>query len=349
MTYLVVFASATILSLVITRASIPLAKRHGLVQYPEPRRVHRIPTPLLGGVGMFIAFAVVVGGLVATGHLDAYPAIGLLVGSCALTIVGLVDDLWDMKPLTKFLFQCAAACVTVVAFNISIPGVTIPGIGTVHLENSIVGYCFTIVWVLGMINTVNFADGIDGLAGGLTFIFALMLFVVAMRIHQLELPLYAAALGGAALGFLRYNFAPSRVFMGDSGAMFLGFVLGLLSVVGSAKLATALLVMGLPIADVAYSIIRRVRSGKHFYVFDKQHLHHRFLTLGLSQRATALLFYALAFLFGGAALIPERGGRIAAIVLLALLSVVIIWFVNRRMGRAPLGADDAEQSPQHTT
>lgn len=347
MLYVIVFAAALAVSLLLTRANIILAHRYGLLDQPEPRRIHTIPTPRMGGVSMFLAFAATTIVLMLAGYLDAYIGFGILAGSAALTVVGMADDIWGLSPGTKFVFQLAAAVVSVIAFGISIPGVTIPGFERIYLDGSAVGFAITIVWVLGMLNTVNLADGIDGLAGGLTCIFALLLFVIGIRIGQPQIPLYACALGGTALGFLRYNFAPARIFMGDSGSMFLGFVIALLSVLGSAKLLTALLVMGLPVADVAYSIIRRTRSGGRFYMFDKQHLHHRFLTLGLSQRRTDLLFYALALVFGGAALIPGRGSRVTALVLLAALSIVIIWFVNRRLTRNLQSADDGEegQSP----
>ena len=210
-----------------------------------------------------------------------------------------------------------------------------PFAGYVHLSGSVVGYVATVFWILGMINTVNFADGIDGLAGGLAFIFAVVLFAVGLRLEQEQLPLYAAALGGTALGFLRYNFPPARTFMGDSGSMFLGYTMGVLSVLGTAKLATGLLVLGLPVVDVGYSIIRRVKAGAPVQRPDREHLHHRLLMLGLSQRTTAGAFYLLALGFGSAAIIPHREIRLAALISLGLLSLGIIWAVNVRLGSRP--------------
>ncbi len=332
--YISVLLAALAVSWLLTLTSILVARQKGLLDLPSPRRIHSSPTPRLGGVAMFLAFTGVLGVLILSGHLHAYTALGLLTGATTLTLIGFVDDVWGLGPGAKLMFQTAAALATVLAFDIVIRAVTVPGVGRLYLEGSLVGYALTVVWILGMINTVNFADGIDGLVGGLAFIFALILFVVGLRVGQRELTLYACALGGVALGFLRYNIAPARVFMGDSGSMFLGFTMAVLSVLGSAKLVAGLLVMGIWIADVAYSIIRRRRTGNPVQLPDKEHLHHRFVSLGLSQRLTAALFWLLALAFGSAALINERASRLAALVALVALSLFIIWLVNRRIRAA---------------
>lgn len=325
------FLGSVLASMLLARGIARLATACGWLDQPSPRRVHTRPTPRLGGVAMFGAFVIVLLALVFGGRLHAYTAVGLLLGAGALTLVGFVDDLWGLPPGIRLAFDVAAAAVIVGVYDVSIRSVTVPFFETYHLQGSLLGYAFTVFWIVGMINTVNFADGIDGLAGGLAFVFALVLFVAGLRLAQEELPLYACALGGAALGFLRYNWTPARIFMGDSGARFLGYTMGVLSVLGNAKLATGLLVMGLPIVDTAYTILRRWRTGTQVQIFDKEHLHHRFLSMGLSQRATALVFYALALAFGGAALLPSREGRFAALVLLGVSSAGIIWYVNRRL------------------
>ena len=342
---LAVFLSALVLCLALVRASAALAHRRGWLDMPEPRRVHVAPTPRVGGAPMYLAFAAVLLALTAAGALRAYTALALVLVGGALVLVGIVDDIWGVRPGPKFGFQLAAAAVTVGAFEIVIRQVTLPVVGSIHLLGSLAGYGLTVFWILGMINTVNFADGIDGLAAGLAAVFAAVLLGAGLMLGQAELPLYACALGGVSLGFLRYNWSPARIFMGDSGAMFLGYTMGALSVLGSAKLATGLLVMGVPIVDVAYTILRRRRSGARVQVFDKEHLHHRFLAMGLSQRATAGLFYALAIGFGSAALIPRREVRLAALVVLGALSLLIIWYVNRRLSRLPRASGEADRSP----
>ena len=343
MVYALVFVGAAVLSVLLTCLTIAFAHRRGLLDLPSPRRIHTNPTPRLGGAAMFLAFAVVVLILLAAGAVETYDTTALLLGAGSLTLVGFVDDVWGLGAGPKFLFQLATAVVAVVGFDIMIRGVSVPLLGRVYLEGSVIGYAVTVFWILGMINTVNFADGIDGLAGGLALIFALVLFLVGIAVEQRELPLYACALGGVALGFLRYNFAPARIFMGDSGSYFLGFTMAILSVLGSAKLATGLLVMGIWVADVAYSIYRRLRTGTPIEMPDKEHLHHRFVAIGLSQRSAALLFYALALAFGSAGLIGRREGRLAALVTLGLLSLLIIWFVNRRLGAK--GAAETSRDP----
>lgn len=331
MSYVGVLVTALIFSMLLTRAHMALAHRRGWLDQPSPRRVHSKPTPRVGGMAMFLCFALVSIGLMLFEQVRGYTGLGLLAGAAALTLVGLVDDVWGLGAGTKFRFQVLAALVTVVAFDVAIKTVTLPVLGSVHLEGSLAGYGLTLFFVLGMINTVNFVDGIDGLAAGLAVVFSLVLFVISLRVGQPELPLYATALAGTTLGFLRYNFAPARIFMGDSGSMFLGFTMGALSVLGNAKIALALLVMGLPVVDVAYSIWRRHRTGAPVHLPDKAHLHHRFLAMGLSQRRTATLFYLLAFGFGSAALLPQREGRIVALVLLGAFSLATIWWVNRRL------------------
>lgn len=350
MTYLIyalVFLAAAAVSLLLTWTSIDVAQRRGWLDLPSPRRVHTNPTPRLGGVAMFAAFASVLGVLILSGRLGPYTALGLLVGAGALTLVGFADDVWGLGPGVKLLFQAAAALATVVGFDIAIDAVSLPRIGLVHLDGSVVGYALSLAWILGMINTVNFADGIDGLVGGLVLIFSLLLVIVGLRAGQRELPLYACVLGGVALGFLRYNISPARVFMGDSGSYFLGFTLGILSILGTAKLAAGLLVMGVWVTDVAYSIYRRWRIGAPVQMPDKAHLHHRFISLGLSQRTTAMLFWVLALAFGSAALVAEREGRLAALLALGLLSALLIWLVNRRLKLStPGGSAGGDAKPQ---
>ena len=332
--YLSVFGAALAAASLLTHASILLARQRGWLDLPSPRRVHKDPTPRLGGVAMYLAFAGVLLVLILSGHVGAYTATGLLVGGGALVLANFVDDVWGLGPGQKFLFQLAAALSTVIAFDIVIQRLYMPGLGQLFLAGSLLGYALTVLWILGMINTVNFSDGIDGLAGGLAAIFALILFVVGVRLGQRELPMYACALGGVALGFLRYNYAPARVFMGDSGSNFLGYTMAVLAVLGTAKLAAGLLVMGIWIADVAYSIYRRSRTGVPVQLPDKEHLHHRFLSLGLSQRATAAIFWVLALAFGSASLITSREGRLAALAALGALSLALIWLVNRRLAEA---------------
>ncbi len=331
MVYLLVFACTAAVSLLVTRALLPLAHRHGWLDQPSPRRIHLQPTPRLGGLAMYAALALSLGVLALVRLLPAYTAAAIVICGGVLMLVGLVDDLWGLPASAKLLFQVLVAVATVVGFQISIRAITLPWLGSFYLQSSAVGYALTVFWLLGMINTVNLSDGIDGLAAGLASVFALVLFVVGLRIGQENLPLYACALGGAAVGFLRYNFPPARVFMGDSGSMFLGYTIGALSVLGTAKLATGLLVMGLPVADVAYSIVRRHRTGAPVQLPDKEHLHHRFISMGMSQRQTALLFYALALAFGSGALVQQREGRLAVLVLLGCVSLLIIWYVNGRL------------------
>ena len=330
MTYILAFIAGGLLSIALTHLHIRICYKMGWLVYPSPRRIHKVPTPHVGGLALYLAFTLVIASFALVGQVSSYHAIAIVGFSTALTLLGFADDLYDLSASIRLLFQVACAIAVAAGFGIMIQSVTLPILGTIYLDRTISGYMFTIFWIVGMIQTANLSDGIDGLTAGLSTIFSVFLLLVAIRLGQYELGIYASTLAGVSLGFLRYNFAPAKIFMGDSGAYFLGFLMAVLSILGSAKLTTALLVMGVPIADVAYSIIRRIRAGVVIHMADKEHLHQKLVTLGLSQRVTAIIFYIIAILFGAAGLIRTREIRILALASLFVLAAIIILYVDRR-------------------
>lgn len=336
MSPLAAFAAPLLLALLLTPLVGRLARRWGFLAVPsEPRHIHRQPIPRLGGVALGVAF---LGGLGLTVVLpverhdphELGRLAGLAAGGLVVLAMGVMDDRWEMGPLGQFLGTLAAAVVAL-ASGIRIDLINNP-LGGVSLLSPSVAVLFSLFWLLGMMHTVNWLDGVDGLAAGVAVIFAAILFVHAghrMVPPQESVALLPLALAGACLGFLAYNFHPSRIFLGSSGAYFLGFAVGALAIIGGAKLATALLVLGVPILDVAWVILYRLRHGRSPFRGDRGHLHHRLLDLGLSQRQIVLVFYAFAALFGLLALLlPGRIHKLVALLVLGSAALALGWWAS---------------------
>lgn len=298
------FALAAALAFGLSVAVAHVCRRLKLLDRPEPRRVHRKPVPRLGGIAMYLAFVAV--SLLLFRPASAYERnvfIGLLAGGTLIVVVMAIDDVRGLPPLLRLGVQ------TVAALLVMFPGAQGTLIEVLH--NPLVSeqggqtplalwiaVPFTWFWIVGMMNTINWVDGLDGLAGGVVFITAVVMALISWLLGQQGAALLCAVLAGVTLGFLPLNWHPARLFMGDSGAMFLGLALAVLSNVGGAKLATMLLLLGLPILDTARVIIRRVRQGRSPLRFDRSHLHHRLLSGGLTQRQIVVIFYVVTAGFG---------------------------------------------------
>ena len=313
---------------------IRLARRLGVIDRPRGDKIHLRPTPLMGGAAIAVAFFAVALWLVPLYHAGRRDVglTGLYTGCALAALLGVVDELRTLKPRVHVLGQVAVALVAWWAGFPLISHLRNPltpaGVGSHDLPILFpLGLLFTIFWIVGMMNTVNFLDGLDGLAGGVTAIAALFLglweavvsntFVPSHLNQNVILPLI---LCGAITGFLIYNWAPARVFMGDSGAMFIGFSLGALSLFGTLKFGTALLILIVPIIDVAWAIVRRLLGRRSFASGDKHHIYHRMLELGLSRRTVVLLFYALCIAFGLIDLNVYGRGKLVAFAIIAALA-----------------------------
>jgi UDP-GlcNAc:undecaprenyl-phosphate GlcNAc-1-phosphate transferase len=310
----------------------PVARRYavhvGVIDRPVGEKIHRRPTPLMGGTAIYLAFVVA-----AIIFLPlSKPVVGVLVGGFAAVAVGVIDERFDLSPPLHLLGQVGVAALTMTAgigvlSHISNPlsGLSNPGVSLPLW----LGVVVTVVWLVGMMNTINFLDGLDGLAGGVSAIAAFLLAGWASETHPYLLPSMAhhedlilpVALAGALLGFLVFNWHPARIFMGDSGSMFLGLALASLSIVGPAKLGTALLVLLIPVLDVAWAIIRRRMRGRSFLSGDKQHVYHRMMELGLSHLTTVVLLYVLAAAL--AILDLVLGGKVLKLVAFVVLTILI--------------------------
>lgn len=299
---------------------IRIAHQLNLLSVPsEERHVHTVPMPRVGGLAMFVGFSAALA-LSFWLPIERFPIeveriLLLFIGAVLVVAVMLCDDVVGVSPGKKLSWQIAAAAIIIVprlrgaGHGLVIDQFTNPFGGTIHLP-LLVAIGFTLFWIVGFMNTVNWLDGLDGLAGSVTLVATAVLFFHTFfrpsGDPQFTISLLPAALGGAVIGFLPFNWHPARIIMGDVGAMFLGFTLAVISIIGGAKIATALLALWLPILDVAWVIVYRVINSQSPAKAGRIHLHHRLLDLGWSQRQIVLLFTGISVLLGGASLFIGR-------------------------------------------
>ncbi|MBI3914619.1 MAG: undecaprenyl/decaprenyl-phosphate alpha-N-acetylglucosaminyl 1-phosphate transferase [Chloroflexi bacterium] len=324
--FALVFFTALVVALWLTPVAIKLAARIGAMDQPAPRRVHDAPTARLGGIPIFGAFSAAVGVSLFFPRTDPneLPRVaGLFIGTTFMFAVGLYDDRRELKALPQLGAQLIAASIAVGA-GIMIRELPNP-FGAVIVLDDWFAVLFTLFWLMGMINTVNWLDGVDGLAAGVVILAAIVMFIHTFDLGQNSIALLMVALIGALAGFLPHNFFPAKIFLGTAGALVLGFTLGALSIIGGAKVASALLVLLIPILDVAWQIVSRVRAGKSPFQADRGHLHHRLLGLGLSQRAIVWVYYAFTALFGLLALILPTGAyKLLALVVISAGAAMVL-------------------------
>lgn len=323
-TYLLAFFAALSVSIFATPYVMRLAVRCGAVAVPNARSMHNTPVPCIGGLAIFAGFMVAIFAFLGVSRLTL--AVGL--GSCLIVGLGLLDDVMELSAKRKFLAQLAVAAIPVL-FGYRIEFISNPfGPGMVYIGD--LSIVLTILWTVSVINVINLIDGLDGLCAGVSSIAALSLFVVALNRGLTAQAVMCAALAGASAGFLKFNFNPAKVFMGDTGAMFLGYVLAVISIQGAFKGATAvalsipILAMGVPIFDTAFAIFRRYRRGQPIYSADKDHLHHRLVALGLSHRRAVLVIYGISAVLGGVAVFVAYWGRTAGEYLTVGVCAILI-------------------------
>lgn len=339
-----VFAAAAGVSYISINPILNVARRFTLYDMPEARRVHTIPVPRIGGLAIYFGFLIAVAlsfMLPVLRFADEIERILLMVIAATLVVVVMFfDDIFGIPPLPKLLFQIAAAGIVVLPrlrdsqAGIVIEEFGVPFFDTVHLPLA-VAILFTIFWIVGMMNAVNWADGLDGMAASITLVASTILFLHTFfrppGDPQFTISLLAIGLAGAIVGFMPWNWHPAKIIMGDSGAMFLGFALATISIIGGAKIATALLALGVPILDAAWVIFNRVLHGRPPMQADRGHLHHRLLDAGLSQPQIVGAFALLTGVFGTLGLaLPTRELKLVAIVGMGLVVLGIIAMLARR-------------------
>ena len=336
--YVLAFIIAAGVALFVTPGVIFFAKKTGAMDAPDARKVHKRPIPRIGGLGIYLAFMAAMLTIVSEVPVEpdvAFEMEGLAVGGTLIVLLGLIDDYKNLPAKVKLVGQIVAACVLVIGFDVRIDFITDPFGDYLFLEWFAIPA--TVFWIVGLTNTVNLIDGLDGLAAGVSCIAATTIFLVALQQNILFVAVFCAAIAGAAIGFLYYNFNPARIFMGDSGSMFFGFMLSGISVIGAVKSAATIalivpiLALGLPILDTTFAIIRRYRGGVPIFKPDKGHLHHRLLDLGFTQRQAVLLMYVISALLGlSAVALTEVSSQFA--ILIVCVVVFVVLFGAKKIG-----------------
>lgn len=329
--YIEIFLITALLSAALTWLVMKLAAKLGVTDKPDQdRKIHAREIPLLGGLAVFAAFFIVlffVRDKLLSGNLLTSHWLGFFYGAVWLMLGGLFDDKYKLSPSQQILFPILAIS-TVVFGGVEIEKITNPLGGFIYL--GAFSAVLISLWLIGMMYTTKLLDGLDGLVSGMTAIGAMVIFLFTMsaKYYQPDIGLAALVFAAACLGFLIFNWHPAKIFLGEGGSLFLGYTLGVLSIISGGKIAIALLVMGIPILDVAWTIARRLMAGKNPFKFaDRKHLHFRLLDLGLGVRKSVLLYYVFAAIFGLAALFLQSKGKLLALALiLTVMALVILFF-----------------------
>ncbi|ANY74048.1 MULTISPECIES: glycosyltransferase family 4 protein [Paenibacillus] len=322
MIYIIGFIVALALALLLTPLVKKFAVKIGAVDVPNARKVHTRIMPRLGGLGIYLAFVL---GLIAVlpflpdslSPRDANFMKAFLIGGSMIVLIGALDDRFELSAKVKFLAQIAAACVVVFGFNITVDFVNIPFQDRYSALESWVSIPLTIFWIVGVTNAINLIDGLDGLAAGVSGIAIGTISVMAFLMGNTTVALLCLLLLGGIIGFLFFNFHPAKIFMGDTGSLFLGFSLAMLSLLGFKQIAivsfiTPLIIIGVPLSDTFFAIVRRKIQKKPIFAPDKGHLHHCLRELGFSHRQTVLIIYVIAAFFGVLAVIQSSAAMYEA-------------------------------------
>ena len=335
----IVFVLSAVAALLFTPIVRRIAIRFRMVDKPNARRVNTRPIPRGGGMAIAAAFLLVATTFVVVNegtdwvptplNIEASDLVALFVGGLAAAVVGAIDDLFDLRARWQLSGQVLLALAGV-ALGVEITVINNPiGPGVIRTEPFAVG--FTVFWIVGMINSINWIDGLDGLSTGVALIASVTLGLISLT-TQVSQPLIAVlcfALAGALAGFLRWNFHPARIFTGTTGVQFVGYTLAILSVLGSAKVAVALLVLGVPIIDTFWIIVGRLSQRRSPFSPDRSHIHHRLLDLGLSHRDTVLVIYAICAALGVLALLVSKVTQAYAFISVFILSGLILFGPTR--------------------
>ena len=311
-----------ILAFLMTPLIKKLALKIGAVDKPNSRRVNKVAMPTAGGLAIYIAFAISI--------LFFFPelipskyAIHLVISSGIVVITGLVDDIFELKPKQKLIGVTIAALYVCFVFDITVSTISLPHIGAIPLEW--LSYPFTILWIIGLTNAINLVDGLDGLASGISIIALTTIGIIgyvasATDAVKLQVPLTIFILLMSVLGFFPFNFYPAKIFLGDTGALLLGFLISVLSIQGLKNatlitLITPLVILGVPITDTLFAMIRRKLNNKPISSADKMHLHHRLISLGFTHRGAVLTIYSMALIFSIIAMLYMFTNTLATILL----------------------------------
>ncbi len=329
------FIFAFCVSALLTWLVSKLANKLKVVDHPDAqRRLHEKSTPLLGGVAIFLSF------WIAILFLVLHPVYGVekifdqlmlaFISGTIIFLVGVADDLRPLSAKIRLLFVAVAILISAL-YAPWLTKITNPFGGFIEL-GVFSGGILAFLWLMGMTYTVKILDGLDGLATGIVSIgtFIIVLLTSITKFYQPNVSLVSLIFLGACLGFLLFNFYPAKIFLGESGSMFIGFMLGVLAIIGGGKLATALLVMAIPILDLIRVIYKRIRRGQPIFTGDREHLHFRLVDYGFSQRRAVLLLYSLAFLFGIATLFLQSLQKVYALFGLVIIMIILSHLIGKK-------------------
>lgn len=345
--YILAFFTAFILGLGATFVLRKAALKFKIVDRPEifpERKIQKSPVPLLGGLAIFFAFfatLLIFKSQIISDYILPKYLWGIFIGALLLMFGGFLDDKYNLKAKKQIIWPIMAV-LTVIAAGIGVRYISNPLGGFIWLDTlklkiftfggvpyylTLFADLFALAWLLGMMYTTKFLDGLDGLVSGITVIGSVVIFFMSLT-HDVSQPataLMCLILGGAALGFLIFNFHPARIFLGEGGSLFCGYSLGVLSIISGGKIATALLIMGIPILDVIWVIIRRslLEKKSPFNTSDKKHLHFRLLDVGFSHRRAVLFLYALTIIFGSTTLFFKGFNKLVSLAVLAFVMIIL--------------------------
>jgi len=352
MSYLFYFLLSAGLAAIITPLIKKIAVSAKILDIPNsPRRIHKTPIPLLGGLAVFLAFFISLLIYMQFDQVDfsIVPKkffLAIILGGLALIIGGAIDDKYELPPKFLWLFPALASFIVVVlGVGNTVTQISNPFGNPIPLNFLLLGIPFStifmFIWMMGMIFTTKFLDGLDGLCAGISLIGGLTLFALSLtsNINQPITASLAIMLVGSLFGYIFYAFNPASIFLGEGGSTFVGFMLGVLSIILGGKIATALLVMGIPILDVAWVITRRLWYGTSPFKADRKHLHFRLLDIGFSQRTTVMILYAISAIFGFVAVYLQTWGKLIALLILSavmlILAISSVLIYKRKYPRIP--------------
>jgi len=360
MFYFFIFLTALILAAIFTSLTRKIAFNLKIVDHPDvgpnKRKIHQRPTPLLGGIAIFGAYFILLflfAPRFLAGDLSWSHLLGFFGGGLIIIIGGILDDKYNLRPWQQIIFPLLAIG-TVILGGVEITKITNPLGGVLDLTLlPLVSPLLIALWLLGLMYTTKLLDGVDGLVSGVSVIGGLVIFLFTFttRYYQPDIAFAAILLAGVSAGFLIFNFNPAKIFLGEGGSLLLGYILGVLAIISGGKIAIALLIMGIPILDVAWTIIRRLLKGKNPFKFaDREHLHHRFLALGLNQKETVIIFYLLSLIFGLSGLfLQSRGKFLALLILLGVMFLLVIGFWILRRQQEKTSSTPGERLTNHPT
>jgi len=340
--FILVFIASAIISFLFTKIIIYLAHKYKILDYPkDERKIHKKPIPLLGGLAIYSSFLLTVLFLYFQGNLldermNISMIFSFLISGLILMIFGYLDDRYTLPAKLSILGPVLAISIVVLFGNIKVSFITGLDNGIMYLDYFyFIPYLISFIWLLGMTYTTKLLDGIDGLTSSIGLIASFIIFFVSLSwdVTGSTTSLMSLALAGSIFGFLILNWNPAKVFLGEGGSVFIGFSLGVLSIISGSKIATALLVMAFPILDIIYVVFNRIKNKKKIWVGDREHLHFRLLDIGLSQKKVVLFMSSIGLIFGLVSVFFTTKAKVSALFILLLLMLLLSSFINSKLKR----------------